>query len=121
MEFVIRRETGITILTYHGRNTSPNVLGRYGNLSEKTQAFLFSIAGCEIGILGMVVLFLQTSLWFEAVIQRLGHILLITAIGLTIERVCVIGTSYFIACLLMDTLPIPMLAIPTLGVVPAFS
>jgi hypothetical protein len=83
-------------------------------------AFLLSITGCEIGILGTVVLFFQTRLRFEAVIQGFGHIFLVALVRLITERVCIIGTFHFIACSLMDTLPIPMVAIPTVGVVPAF-
>jgi hypothetical protein len=69
----------------------------------------------------LVVLFFQVCLWLEDIMQEFLRIV-ITVIGFTIERFCIIGTFHLIACgSLNDTLPIPMLAIATLGLVPALA
>jgi hypothetical protein len=97
------------------------LFGRRGDCPKEAKAFLLSITGCEIDILSTVILLFQTCLQFEAVIQGFGHIFLVAVVRLITESVYIIGMFHFIACSLMDTLPIPMLAITTVGEVPAFA
>jgi hypothetical protein len=89
--------------------------------SEETEAFLLAIPCCEVSILDLVVLFFQVCLWLEDIMQEFLRVV-ITVIGFTIEKFSIIGTFHLIACgSLNDTLPIPMLAIATLGVVSALA
>jgi hypothetical protein len=87
---------------------------------EETEARFFAVTRRKEGVLGLLIFLFQGCLRLKAVIREFVHII-ITFTGLALEWFCIIGAFQLIGRVsLNDTLPIPMLTVPTLRKILAF-